>query len=89
MRTLLISMLLAVALAACQEDPYNNPPNMPETPTGPVTARVNDRVQFMSMATDPDGERVSIRIDWGDGAVSEWSALEPGGTAAVRCVSGP
>ena len=58
----------------------NNPPNVPTTPSGPTSGDVGTSYDFSSSATDPDGDQVAIRFDWGDGQTSNWSSLVNGGT---------
>ena len=56
----------------------NNPPNAP-TISGPDSAQVNESVTFTASATDPDGDNVAIRFDWGDGNTSNWSSYVSSG----------
>jgi len=75
----------------------NQPPNPPATPSGPTTAFKDSLCSFKTGATDPDGDSVAIRFDWGDGDTSDWSPLvasaetvslshswQTGGTYAIR-----
>jgi hypothetical protein len=57
----------------------NNAPNTPITPKGPSSGNVNITYSFSSFATDPDGDRVAIRFDWGDGNISDWSSFVASG----------
>jgi len=61
----------------------NNPPNTPSTPSGPSTGDVNVSYSFSSSATDPDGDDISIRFDWGDGSYSPWSSFVSSGAQVV------
>lgn len=56
----------------------NLPPNAP-TISGPDSAQVNESVTFTASATDPDGDNVAIRFDWGDGNTSNWSGFVSSG----------
>mgnify|MGYP000052908733 CR=1 FL=1 len=56
----------------------NLPPNAP-TISGPDNAQVNESVTFTASATDPNGDNVAIRFDWGDGNISSWSSYVPSG----------
>ncbi len=47
---------------------------------GPDTAHVNDSVTFVVKVTDPDGDKVAVRFDWGDGDTSDWSSFVPSGS---------
>jgi outer membrane protein assembly factor BamB len=48
-------------------------PNSPSTPSGPHTGYVDTSYTFSSSSTDPDGDSVAIRFDWGNGFISNWS----------------
>ncbi len=66
----------------------NNPPDPPETPTGPDTGWVNEYQAFSTSATDPDGDSVRIQFIWGeDGRTSYWGALAPSGTGVTDSVT--
>ncbi len=74
--------LLAAALAgmmiaglACQ----NHPPDVPAVPAGPTYCCKDTTYTFKTSVTDPDGDRVAARFDWGDSVVSDWSGLVPSG----------
>ena len=56
----------------------NNPPNAPVV-SGLDSAQVNESVTFTASATDPDGDNVAIRFNWGDGNISSWSGFVPSG----------
>ena len=56
----------------------NNSPNAPVV-SGPDSAQVNESVTFTASATDPDGDNVAIRFDWGDGNTSNWSSYVSSG----------
>ncbi|MBN1421575.1 MAG: metallophosphoesterase [Planctomycetes bacterium] len=60
-------------------DPANRPPDVIVQPAGPSDARTQESYEFTFRAADPDGDRVRIRADWGDGTVSAWSDLEEAG----------
>jgi leucine-zipper-like transcriptional regulator 1 len=57
----------------------NRPPNTPSDPFGPWIGEVDTSYDFLSSATDPDGDSVEIRFDWGGGDTSNWSSLVPSG----------
>jgi len=56
-------------------DTVNVPPGMPSTPAGPDTGFVGSVYDFSALAGDPNGDRVHLQFDWGDGDTSDWSAL--------------
>jgi hypothetical protein len=51
----------------------NSAPSTPSTPSGPSTAMVNTAIAFTTSATDPNGNSIEYRYDWG-GVVTEWGA---------------
>jgi len=62
----------------------NNPPATPDAPTGPSGGGANTPFWFATTATDPDGDSISARFDWGDGDTSDWSRFYlSGGTVAA------
>ena len=50
----------------------NNPPNTPSTPSGLDSGCIGTSYSFSTSTTDPDGDSVSYRFDWGDGDISSW-----------------
>jgi len=52
----------------------------PQTLSGLNEAIVGEILTLSVTATDPDGDSVSVRIDWGDNETTEWSNLVPSGT---------
>lgn len=42
-------------------------------PSGPATGLKDSALTFTSSATNPNGDNVGIRFDWGDGDTSGWS----------------
>lgn len=49
----------------------NHPPNTP-TFSGPHNAAPYFDIAFTADATDPDGDQVYFKIDWGDGNMTDW-----------------
>ena len=45
-------------------------------PGGPI-------VDLLATATDPDGDEVSLMIDWGDGTVDDYGAFQPSGSQFI------
>jgi len=62
----------------------NSPPNTPSTPSGPTSRTVGQSGTYSTSATDPDGDQVQYRFDWGDGTTSDWTNLVPSGTSASK-----
>jgi hypothetical protein len=50
----------------------NNPPDKPETPSGRAKGKVAKEYSCTTSTTDPDGDQVYYRWNWGDGSTSEW-----------------
>ena len=61
----------------------NQPPCAPSIPSGPTSGRKGDTLRFSTVAEDPDGDSVSVRFDWGDSTMSDWSALVPSGDSVA------
>ena len=52
----------------------NGAPTTPATPTGASSALVNTAITFGTSATDPNGDSLQYRYDWGGGVLSSWGA---------------
>jgi hypothetical protein len=52
----------------------NGAPATPATPTGASAALVNASIAFSTSATDPNGDSLQYRYDWGGGVLSSWGA---------------
>ena len=50
----------------------NGAPATPATPTGASSALVNASITFSTSATDPNGDSLEYRYNWGDGVISGW-----------------
>ena len=50
----------------------NNPPAKPNTPTGPSSGYPQISYSYNTSGTDPDGDLLEYRFDWGDGNISGW-----------------
>ncbi len=62
----------------------NQPPNTPSAPTGPSIGDPGVSHSFTATTTDPDGDQVSFKFDWGDGNESAWSSyVNSGGSATI------
>jgi hypothetical protein len=59
----------------------NHAPKAPSVPSGPTAVAEDSLASFSSLATDPDGDSVCIRFDWGDGDTSNWSRYVGSGTS--------
>jgi outer membrane protein assembly factor BamB len=58
-------------------------PNTPGAPTGPSSAPKDSLCTFTTITTDPDGDGVSYRFDWGNGDTSTWTDWVPSGQPAT------
>jgi hypothetical protein len=58
----------------------DNPPNTPSIPSGASSGTTSSCYGFSSSATDPDGDSVAIRCDWGNGDTSSWSSYVSSGS---------
>jgi PKD repeat protein len=52
----------------------NNPPNTPLPPSGPTTGNTSTTYTFSTSGTDPDGDSLQYRFDWGDGTISNYGS---------------
>jgi outer membrane protein assembly factor BamB len=57
----------------------DEPPLTPTIPSGQDSGKINISYDFASSTTDPDGDKISIRFDWGNGDTSDWSNLNSSG----------
>jgi hypothetical protein len=58
--------------------PYSAP-GTPAVVAGPDTARAGNSCEFALRLTDPDGDSISVRLDWGDSTLSGWSPMAASG----------
>jgi hypothetical protein len=54
-------------------------PNPPGMPTGPSETPKDSLCTFTTITSDPDGDGVSYRFDWGTGDTSDWTDWVPSG----------
>jgi hypothetical protein len=52
----------------------NGAPSTPSTPSGPASALVNASLAFTTASTDPNGNTIEYRYDWGGGVLGNWGA---------------
>ncbi len=48
-------------------------PDIPSKPSGPESGFKNTEYQFSTSTSDPNGNAVQYRFDWGDGIISDWT----------------
>jgi outer membrane protein assembly factor BamB len=57
----------------------DEPPLIPTVPSGQDSGKIGISYDYASSTIDPDGDKVSIRFDWGNGDTSDWSLLNSSG----------
>ena len=56
-------------------DTVSLPPGSPRAPTGPDTGYIDSVYEFSTLAGDPNGDRIRLQFEWGDGDTSDWGGL--------------
>jgi PKD repeat protein len=59
----------------------NSPPNTPSTPEGSESGKAKKELTYSSSAVDPNGDKVYLLFDWGDGNTSGWLGPFTSGTS--------
>lgn len=62
----------------------NTSPNIPPAPTGPDGGIPGTSYTFTATTTDPNGDRVAFKFDWGDGNQSDWTSFVASGSSASK-----
>ncbi len=70
-----VSALIVAGSSGCRR---GHRPDAPQPPDGPCSGFIDSSYSFTTSATDPDGDSVALRLEWGDGDTS-WSDFRPGG----------
>jgi hypothetical protein len=73
------SSSLSVAIAQSS----NTPPSTPGALQGPTQGNAGQQLSFSTSATDPNGERVRIVMEWGDGSQSQSDYVTSGTTVSL------
>jgi PKD domain len=60
----------------------NGVPGKPSVPLGAVTGNVKKSYIYRTSATDPDGDKLKYKFDWGDGKTSQTSFVSSGKSAS-------
>jgi len=50
----------------------NNPPEIPDKPSGDTKGKIRVEYSFESIGSDIDGDKIYFKFSWGDGTFSEW-----------------
>jgi hypothetical protein len=50
----------------------NSIPDIPSRPSGPTGGYIQTNYSFSTTGSDPDGDLLEYRFDWGDGGISGW-----------------
>ena len=61
----------------------NTPPSTPGTVQGPTQGNADQQLSFSTSATDPNGDRVRIVMDWGDGTQNQSDLVASGTTVSL------
>ena len=61
----------------------NTPPSTPGAVQGPTQGNVGQQLSFSTSATDPNGDRVRIVMDWGDGTQNQSDLVASGTTVSL------
>ena len=56
-------------------DTVSLPPGSPSAPAGPDSGYIDSVYEFSTLAGDPNGDRIRLQFDWGDGDTSDWGGL--------------
>jgi outer membrane protein assembly factor BamB len=78
---LLPAVLALVAAFSCTKKKHAA--DVPTVPVGRDSCFVDSLYAYKVIVTDPDGDSVAVRFDWGDSAVSNWSDLSASGDTAA------
>jgi hypothetical protein len=62
-------VLVVAAWLSCRS---NRAPDVPAVPTGPAYCFKDATYTFKTVASDPDGDSMVVRFDWGDSSDSHW-----------------
>ena len=65
----LLSAALLIVVSSCK----NRPPAIAQAPDGPTSCYPNQQYTYAVAPTDPNGDNVAVRFDWGDSIVSDWT----------------
>ena len=67
-----------------EPEPENQPPSTPLAPTGSDSGTPGTSYSFTATTTDPDGDQIAFKFDWGDGSQSDWTSFVDSGSSASK-----
>ncbi len=73
----------SIGYAEAETEP-NFSPNQPQKPIGRASGKMGKLYEYKFKTTDPDGDALYYKIDWGDGTLSDWEGPVTGGKP-FRC----
>jgi outer membrane protein assembly factor BamB len=77
---LLLSAALAlIAVSSCK----NHPPTIAQAPDGPGNCYPNQQYTYAVTPTDPNGDNVAVRFDWGNSDTSDWTDYSASGVVVT------
>lgn len=82
MLTLALITAFIFGLTGCIGGDKNRPPNAPSIAC-PIEAEVDEEVAITVRSTDPDRDRISYKVAFGNGAESDWSSYLESGESAT------
>ncbi len=62
----------------------NNPPEIPDRPSGPSYGEVGESLTYSTSTEDPDDDQVRYKFDWDDGTQSSWTNWVNSGQSASK-----
>lgn len=68
----LSAAVFALVVAASLSCETNHAPDVPALPTGPAYCFKDTTYTFQAVVSDPDGDSMVVRFDWGDSSDSHW-----------------
>jgi outer membrane protein assembly factor BamB len=77
--SLSVVLSAALALVAALSCGKNHAADVPTVPAGRDSCFTDTTYTFTTIPTDPDGDSVAVRFDWGDSTLSDWSILVASG----------
>ncbi len=57
-----------------------NPPDTPSAPSGPQSGYAHVEYTYSAVTSDPNGDKILYKFDWGDGSFSDWIGPKTSGT---------